>query len=263
MGKIDATEETRRMAIYNQLHQHDQLRFPLEDYPTFAKWLNIPRNGKGLRLLDIACGQGFFLEAVERSALELESHGLDFSEVALDFTRKRVSRTKLAKGSVYALPYDDAHFDYCVSLGSLEHFDAPGRAMDEVRRVLKPTGKALVIVPNQFYLGNIWRAFAYGEGEDQGQEGVTTAKTINEWTQVFLESQLDVTGVQGYNGEDHIAWYFKRPDGKLNETERGWRLFLDTFIKPAIPLNLSQCFVFSLRRQPEAIETIARKQYMK
>lgn len=247
----DMVEESRRMTIYDELHQHDQLRFPLEDYPIMCSWLNIPRNGQGLRLLDIACGQGFFLHAAEQSAPELELHGLDFSRVALDFACKRVSCSQVVKGSAYELPYDDAHFDYCVNLGSLEHFDRPEKAMEEVRRVLKPTGKAMIIVPNQFYLGSVWRAFAYGESEQQGQEGVTNANTIREWTRLFLECQLDVTGVHGYNGEHHIAWHFKRTDGKITDAERGSRLFLDTFVKPAIPLNLSQCFVFFLRRQPE------------
>jgi SAM-dependent methyltransferase len=250
MKNIDASEQSRRMAIYDDLHQQEPLRFSLEDYPVFCSWLNVPCEGENLKLLDIACGQGFFLQVAEKCAPRLELHGLDFSQVALDFAAKRVSRTSLKKGSAYDLPYPDGYFDYCVNLGSLEHFDDPRRAMAEFGRVLKPTGKAMIIVPNQFYLGNIWRVYAYGEAEEQGQEGVTNSLTVKQWTRLLLDSGLDVTGTQGYNGDDHIAWYFKRRDGKMSEEERGWRIFLDTFIKPAIPLNLSQCFVFFLRRQP-------------
>jgi SAM-dependent methyltransferase len=250
MSNVNASEESKRMALYNELHKQNQLRFPLEDYPVFCGWLNVPRGGENLKLLDIACGQGFFLHAAEESFPRLELHGLDFSQVALDFAALRVARTALKKGSAYELPYPDEHFDYCVNLGSLEHFDLPGCALSEIRRVLKPTGKAMIIVPNQFYLGSIWKVFSYGEGEEQGQEGITNALTIKQWTRLFLESGLDVTGTEGYNGEDHIAWYFKRRDNKITDAERGWRIFLDTFVKPAIPLNLSQCFVFFLRRQP-------------
>jgi len=244
------SEELRRKVIYNALHKIDQLRFPLEDYPVFFTWLNVPRNGEGLRLLDVACGQGFFLEAVERHGSRLELHGLDFSHVGLEQARARVKRAELQLGSAYDLPYSDESFDYCVSLGSFEHFDMPEKALQEMSRVLKPTGKGMVIVPNAYYLGTIWKVLAYGEGEDQGQEGMNHFRTIDVWVSFFQNSNLDVMGVRGYNGEDHIAWFFKRKDGKRSDHERLWRSFLDTFVKPLIPLNLSQCFVFFFRRQP-------------
>jgi len=245
------SEEIRRREKYNNLHRTEPLRFPLEDYPYFYSCLNIPTPAIGLRLLDIACGQGFFLEAAEKYGTDLELHGLDFSEVALNYAKSRVSKAKLQIGSAYDLPYKDKYFDYCVNLGSLEHFDEPIRALQEVHRVLKPTGKAMIIVPNQYYLGTIWKVLSFGEGEDQGQDSVTDFRTLKNWTSLFLMSNLDVMGVNAYNGEDHIAWYFKRKDGKISDEEKFLRGILNIVIKPIIPLNLCQCFIFILRRQPQ------------
>jgi SAM-dependent methyltransferase len=242
-------EELKRKDLYDSLHNQDQLRFPLEDYPAFYSWLNVPGKGKGLRLLDIACGQGFFLEVAEQLG-DLSCYGVDFSSAALDFARQRVHRTDLKQASAYALPFEDNFFDYCVNLGSLEHFDAPERALNELRRVLKPNGKALIIVPNKYYLGTIWKVYAYGEDEDQGQGGLTNFRTAKSWSNLFLSCGLDITGVQGYSGEHHISWFFRRPDGKITEQEKTWRPLLNEILKPAIPLNLSQCFVFTARRQP-------------
>lgn len=244
------SEEERRKALYDALHRSEDLRFPLEDYAAFYSWLNVPGDGTGLRLLDIACGQGFFLRAVEESQSKLELHGIDFSEVALDRARPRVKSAQLKLASACRLPFEEGYFDYCVNAGSLEHIDDAPAALCELRRVLKPAGKAMVIVPNRYYLGNIWRVLAYGEEDDQGQEGVTHFRTIHGWRALFLEAGLDITGVRGYNGEDHIAWFFKRKDGVVGAEEGRWRVFLDTFVKPLIPLNLSECFVFFLRRQP-------------
>jgi SAM-dependent methyltransferase len=242
-------EELRRKETYDSLHDKDQLRFPIADYPVFYSWLNVPNAGKGLRLLDIACGQGFFLEAAE-AAGQLDCYGIDFSQVALGFAAKRLQRTELKRCSAYTLPFEDNFFDYCVNLGSLEHFDAPQRALMELRRVLKVNGKAMIIVPNKYYLGTIWKVYAYGDDEDQGQEGVTNFRTIFGWKELFLSCGLDITGVQGYNGEHHINWFFRRTEGKISEQEKQWRTFLNEFVKPAIPLNLSQCFVFTARKQP-------------
>jgi 2-polyprenyl-3-methyl-5-hydroxy-6-metoxy-1,4-benzoquinol methylase len=243
-------EELRRRDSYNALHKVDALRFPAEDYPVFYSWLNVPGDGEGMRLLDVACGQGFFLEAVEKSGSKLELHGIDFSEVALDYARTRITRSTLRRESAYNLPYSDDCFDYCVNLGSLEHFDKPDRALTEMHRVLKPNGKIMIIVPNQFYLGTIWKSLVYGEGEDQGQEGVTHFRALKEWTELFLRNNLDITGIKAYSGEDHIAWYFRRKNGKISQEEQFWRSFLNTWVKPLIPLGLSQCFIFMLRRQP-------------
>jgi len=241
-------EERKRQQSYDALHKQDQLRFPLEDYPVFYSWLNIPGTGKGLRLLDIASGQGFFLEAAEQNG-EVSCYGVDFSEVALEFAKRRLHRTELKQSSAYALPFEDGFFDYCVNLGSLEHFDEPERSLVEIRRVLKSNGKALIIVPNKFYLGTIWRVYAYGEDDDQGQQGLTNFRTITSWKNLFLSCGLDVTGVHGYNGEHHINWFFRRPDGRISDQEKQWRRLLNEFVKPMIPLNLCHCFVFTVRRQ--------------
>jgi len=248
---MTTTTASERAREYDRLHQQGDLRFPLEDYPIFCSWLNAPRGGAGLRLLDIACGQGFFLDAAARVVPGLELHAIDFSQVAAERATARVPAADVRQASATALPYDDAFFDYCVNLGSLEHFERPEEALREMRRVMKPSAKAMVIVPNQYYLGSVWKALAYGESEDQGQEGLTVFRTVKEWSRLFTASDLDVTGVRPYNGEHHIAWYFRRPAGEITESERRWRATLDTFVKPLIPLNLSQCFVFSLRRQPE------------
>ena len=239
-------------STYDRLHRDAELRFPLEDYPAFHAWLDVPGDGSGLTLVDIACGQGFYLREASRLSPGLELHGVDFSQVGLDKARERTPRAQLHKAPAEQLPLADASADYCVNLGSLEHFTDPAAALADMKRVMKPTGKAMVIVPNAYYLGTVWRVMTYGDADDQGQEGVTTFRTVNDWTAMMRHSGFDVGGLRGYNGEHHIAWYFQRPDGAITDRERNWRAILDTFVKPIIPLNLSQCFVYFLRRQPEA-----------
>ena len=244
-------DEAKKRVIYNALHEKNELRFPKEDYAHFYSWLNIPPNAKGLRLLDVACGQGFFLQCAEQANDRLALCGIDFSAVAIEKARAKLRSGSFVETSVSQLPFQNEAFDYIVNLGSLEHFHRPGDSLKELCRVLKSTGKAMIIVPNRYYLGNIWQVFAYGEEDDQGQEGMTRYQTVRGWEVEFRQAGLDPIAVQGYNGEDHIAWYFKRKQNLVTEEEKACRHLLDTFVKPLIPLNLSQCFVFFLRRQPE------------
>ena len=54
-----------------------------------------------------------------------------------------------AVGDVRALPFPDASFDAIYSMGTIEHFDETERAVEEMARVLKPGGRAIVGVPNR------------------------------------------------------------------------------------------------------------------
>jgi SAM-dependent methyltransferase len=55
-----------------------------------------------------------------------------------------------AVGDVRELPFRDASFDAIYSMGTIEHFDETERAVDEMARVLKPGGRAIVGVPNRY-----------------------------------------------------------------------------------------------------------------
>jgi SAM-dependent methyltransferase len=55
-----------------------------------------------------------------------------------------------AVGDVRDLPFGDASFDLIYSMGTIEHFDETERAVEEIARVLKPGGRAIVGVPNRY-----------------------------------------------------------------------------------------------------------------
>ena len=54
-----------------------------------------------------------------------------------------------AVGDVRDLPFRDASFDAIYSMGTIEHFEETERAVEEMARVLKPGGRAIVGVPNR------------------------------------------------------------------------------------------------------------------
>jgi SAM-dependent methyltransferase len=84
-------------------------------------------------------------------------YGIDISEptviqARLAFDRDPDGRCSLqaAVGDVRDLPFRDASFDAIYSMGTIEHFDETERAVEEMARVLKPGGCAIVGVPNRF-----------------------------------------------------------------------------------------------------------------
>src|SRR6185295_18854047 len=55
-----------------------------------------------------------------------------------------------AVGDVRELPFRDGAFDAIYSMGTIEHFDETEHAVEEIARVLRPGGRAIIGVPNRY-----------------------------------------------------------------------------------------------------------------
>jgi SAM-dependent methyltransferase len=94
------------------------------------------------RILDVGCGTGATSAALRRFG---DVRGLDMGLAALRHASAR--GLVVALGSAENLPVGDAQFDVVVALDVLEHLDDDRRALDEIRRVLRPGGVFLATVP--------------------------------------------------------------------------------------------------------------------
>ena len=76
--------------------------------------------------------------------------GIDFSPTAVRLARERFDMQGLAgrfvEGSIVELPFDDASFDLVYSMGVIHHLPDTERAVSEFHRVLRPGGRAVVMV---------------------------------------------------------------------------------------------------------------------
>jgi SAM-dependent methyltransferase len=79
------------------------------------------------------------------------AYGVDISEPILIQARAAFDGDTLrcAVSDVRELPFRDASFDAIYSMGTIEHFDETEHAVEEMARVLKPGGRAIVGVPNR------------------------------------------------------------------------------------------------------------------
>jgi len=237
-------KDEHRLA-YDQLHARSDLRFPLEDYGKFIELLGVK---EGRKLADIACGKGFLL--VEAEKKRVWALGVDFSLVGLGHAKKKTDGLYLVGGDVERLPIKDRCLDYVTSLGSLEHFINTELAICEMARVLKEDGKALVVVPNPYYLGVIWKVLRFGEGEKQEEQDIRHFESINDWKHLLEDNGLKILSTIKYNGFHHINWYFMRKDPQIMTLgERLGRSLMNILLKPIIPLNLSAYFIFLCKKE--------------
>ena len=106
---------------------------------------------KGKKVLDIGCGGGM----VSAYFCEQESSvfGIDISENMIrqadTYVRSLSLSAKFSVGDASALEFPDSYFDVITCISVIEWLDKDTETIQEIRRVLKPNGIAIVSVPNQ------------------------------------------------------------------------------------------------------------------
>jgi len=105
----------------------------------FLTWLGLP---KGLRWLDVGCGNGAFTEVLIARCAPSEVTAVDPSEEQLAFARNR-SGTSMAQfriGAAEALPLANRSFDVAAMALVLSLLSDPVKAAAEMARVVSPRG---------------------------------------------------------------------------------------------------------------------------
>src|SRR5215468_7208136 len=106
---------------------------------TFLDWLAVP---KGMRWLDVGCGNGAFTAVLIARCAPAAVSAIDPSEGMLTYARMRPN-TKLAEfrvGDAQALPYPDRSFDAATMALAISFIPDPLKAVKEMMRVVGPSG---------------------------------------------------------------------------------------------------------------------------
>ena len=129
---------TRFSGIYDFLARHTSF---------YEAWLGpaIPHI-RGPRVLEISFGTGWL---ITRYANRFETYGIDINEKMIRITSRNLLAAgitiPLQRANVEALPFRSEIFDTVVNTMAFSGYPRADRAMSEIRRVLKP-GARLVLI---------------------------------------------------------------------------------------------------------------------
>jgi SAM-dependent methyltransferase len=99
----------------------------------------------GERILDLSCGPGRGINEI--SAAGATPVGLDTSLHMLQSARSAGLRDPLVRGDACKLPFGNSTFDGVLCTNAFHHYPDPPGALGEMRRVLKPGGRAVLVDP--------------------------------------------------------------------------------------------------------------------
>lgn len=95
------------------------------------------------RLLEIGCGPGLFLEALDPV---WQRFGTDVSQWAVAEARRRAPTASIEQAPAERIPFD-GEFDVIAAFDVLEHLDRPELAIAEATQRLRPGGALLFVAP--------------------------------------------------------------------------------------------------------------------
>jgi tRNA (uracil-5-)-methyltransferase TRM9 len=106
------------------------------------------------RLLNVGCAHG---PDFPLFAGKFELYGIDISAKMIELAQKYAAKyqftAELKQADARKIPYPDAWFDFAIAVASYHHIEGPAerlKALEELKRVLKPRGEAFITVWNKW-----------------------------------------------------------------------------------------------------------------
>lgn len=117
--------------------------------PFWKRWLNhtLPYV-EGPKVLEASFGTGYLLTQL---AQVHETHGIDYNERMLEVALKNLEKNglvaELQQANIESLPFPDKTFDSVVNTMAFSGYPDGRKALSEMRRVLKDSGKLILVDP--------------------------------------------------------------------------------------------------------------------
>lgn len=148
----DASRADRVEQLFARIAPRYDLINDLQSFGLHRLWkrkvIKLARFGPGQRALDLCCGTGDLALGLRGCAIDdVLVTGLDFTAPMLEVARERSPRDCLAwvRGDALRLPFANESFDVVTMGYGLRNVAQIDSSLAEIRRVLRPGGRLLVL----------------------------------------------------------------------------------------------------------------------
>jgi ubiquinone/menaquinone biosynthesis C-methylase UbiE len=177
--------------------------YMMPEYKYFVRKV-LRRGIKSGRVLDIGTGSGLLaMELAKAKGCHFDIVALDISESMIEKARENARRCGV-EGSISflvataaALPFADNSFDLVISYASLHHWLQPVTVFNEVARVTRETGCAIIRDNRRVYQKMVWRSaiwlisrFMNKRHRENWPKAILASYTIPEVREILSRSRL-------------------------------------------------------------------------
>ncbi len=139
----------------------------------------------GGKILDFGCNAGLFLSEAKESGYE--AYGIELSEAAVDYARKKFGIDSIKIGKEEKMnDFPDNYFDVITAFDVLEHLLSPASILDKIYSKLKPGGIFVATFPDMDSLlarisKNYWHALVPSHLSYFSEKSIRYLISRNDW----------------------------------------------------------------------------------
>jgi len=169
-------------------------------------------------VLDIGCSTGHFIDLIKGKAKK--TYGFELNRKEVDFCRDKLGLD--VSSQPLQERFKEGTFDYITMIYVLEHIAQPKMFLEAVKKLLKPHGRLVVLVPNvrdaliNFYNIPEFKSFYY------------CIEHLFYYTPKSIEKLFDSVGLSGqteavqeYPLANHLNWAYRRAPSDTLASRKG------------------------------------------
>ena len=160
----------------------------IKHYPMTNWGLSHLSIGKQDTILEIGCGGGGAVNKLAKIATNGKVYGIDFSDESVMVSRMtnkqfvQIGRVEIQQSSVSCLPFSNNMFDLVTAVNTHNYWPDLVTDMQEILRVLKPSGKLIII-------GSVYKGGKYDKRNHKYAELIEIAfPSVHELRDLFLRA---------------------------------------------------------------------------
>ena len=187
-SEIDYTEFSREFFAEIDRRFFDSVRL-------FAPWKTVPFDFlidfealKGKDVLEIGVGSGSHAQLL--AARSKSFTGIDLSDFAVKSTSERMRcfqlNARILRMDAEQMDFDDNSFDFIWTWGVIHHSSSTRRILEQMHRVLKPQGEAIVMV----YHRGLWNYYFTGALLSIARGDILRRRPLHHTIQQFTDGAM-------------------------------------------------------------------------
>ncbi|KFE35449.1 Methyltransferase type 11 [Thioclava atlantica] len=163
--------------------RYQSVLVPVIFEPWARELIRRARPQSGEHILDLACGTGVVTKEIAKQVpepcrLSAADHSPDMLYVARSLARKAGFEVEWVEADAAVLPFADNSFDLAICQQALQFFPDKLGALRELRRVLKPGGRAVFCVQREMAVNPMLQAQAAALEAHVGAEAAAAVHAI-------------------------------------------------------------------------------------